>query len=94
MTEKEFNQIRNSYYGRNTKTQDTEKSSGYFSYFKIRCLICLILFLSILILDRQLQLKQFDQIHVCMQMLGDEDLTIEECFNLADLQFLQKEEGH
>lgn len=92
MTVKEFNQIRSAYYGQNNKKQDTEESSGYFSYFKIRCLICLILFLSVLILDRQLQLKQYDQIHVCMQMLGDEDLTIEECFNLADSQFLQKSE--
>ena len=45
MTEKEFDQIRHSYYRRNTKQQEITESSGYFSYFKIRCLICLIIFL-------------------------------------------------
>jgi len=94
MTEKEFYQIRNSYSGRNNKRTKEEQSSGYFSYFKIRCLLCLIFFLTLLVLDRQLGLEQYDQVNLCMQMLGDENLSVEECFNLVDSQFLQREEDH
>ena len=84
MTEKEFNQLRNSYSGRTNKNQNTEESSGYFSYFKIRCLICLIIFLSILVLDRQINLRQYDEVAKCMQLLGEEDITVEECLNIIN----------
>ena len=85
MTEKEFNQLRNSYSGRTNNNQNTEESSGYFSYFKIRCLICLIIFLSILVLDRQIDLRQYDEVAKCMQLLGEEDITVEECLNIINL---------
>lgn len=84
MTEKEFNQLRTSYSGRTNKNQNTEESSGYFSYFKIRCLICLIIFLSILVLDRQIDLRQYDEVAKCMQLLGKEEITVEECLNIIN----------
>lgn len=83
MTEKEFEQIRNSYHGRQNKYQDTKSSSGYFSYFKIRCLICLIILLSVLILDRQIGLKQFNEVAVCLQLIEMDDLSVKECFNMV-----------
>lgn len=82
MTEKEFDRIRNSYHGRNTNKQDTKESSGYFSYFKIRCLICLIIFLSVLVLDRQIDLHDYQEVAMCMQLLGKEKITVEECMGI------------
>ncbi len=82
MTEKEFDQIRNSYYGRNTNKQETNESSGYFSYFKIRCLVCLIIFLTVLVLDRQIDLHEYKEVSMCMQLLGKEEITIEECLSV------------
>ena len=83
MTEKEFNQIRNSYYGRHTNKQEVKESSGYFSYFKIRCLICLIIFLTVLVLDRQIDLHKYQEVAMCMQLLGKEEITVEECLGIV-----------
>ena len=83
MTEKEFDQIRNSYYGRNTNKQEPKESSGYFSYFKIRCLICLIIFLTVLVLDRQIDLHEYQEVAMCMQLLGKEEITVEECLSIV-----------
>ena len=82
MTEKEFDQIRHSYYRRNTKQQEITESSGYFSYFKIRCLICFIIFLTVLVLDRQIDLHEYKEVAMCMQLLGKEEITIEECLSV------------
>ena len=82
MTEKEFDQIRNSYYGRNTNKQETKESSGYFSYFKIRCLICIVIFLTVLVLDRQIDLHNYKEVAMCMQLLGKDEITIEECLGM------------
>ena len=82
MTEKEFDQIRNSYYGRNTNKQEPKESSGYFSYFKIRCLICIIIFLTVLVLDRQIDLHNNKKVAMCMQLLGKDEITIEECLGM------------
>jgi len=88
MTEREFDQIRNSYnsyYGRNSsKKQADDDSSGYFAYFKIRCLICLIILLSIIILDRQVGIKQYDGVLMCMELLQEEDITLNECINIIN----------
>ncbi len=86
MTQREFDQIRNSYNNRNTmKKQTDEGSSGYFAYFKIRCLICLIIFLSLVIFDRQVGLQQYDEVVKCMQLLGEEEITVEDCMNIMNL---------
>ena len=86
MTQREFDQIRNSYNNRNTiKKQTDEGISGYFAYFKIRCLICLIIFLSIVILDRQVGLQHYDEVKKCMQLLGEEEITVEDCMNIINL---------
>ena len=86
MTEREFDQIRNSYYSRNSsKKQEDEGSSGYFAYFKIRCLICLIILLSIIILDRQIGIKQYNEVIRCMELLSEEEITVEECLSILNL---------
>ena len=85
MTEREFDQIRKSYYNRNSgKKQADEGSSGYFAYFKIRCLICLIILLSIIILDRQVGIKQYDEVLMCMELLQEEEITVEECLSIIN----------
>ena len=82
MTEKEFDQIRNSYYGRKTDDETVKERGGYFSYFKIRCFLCMIIFISILILDKQVDFFQYDFVKESIQCLGKEDLTIQECFRI------------
>ena len=84
MTEKEFDQLRNSYSKRNGNTYEKEEPSGYFSYFKLRCMICLIILLTIIVLDRQIGIRDNEKVTQCMQLLGKEELTIEECLKVIE----------
>ena len=82
MTEKEFYQIRSNYNVKKKSTGETREGLGYFSFFKIRCLICIIVFLSVLVLDRQFGLDRYVPIVQTIQLFGKENITVEQCFDI------------
>ena len=85
MTEREFEQLRNSYqnYGGRYENRNSEEGEGgYFAFFKLRCLICLILFLGIVVLDRQIDIRSNDRVRQVVYLLEQEEITAEQCFNI------------
>lgn len=86
MTEREFQQLRG--YGtsnhRNNRYYEEEPRDGYFAFFKLRCLICLVLFLGLVAVDRQLDIRENEKVQQAMQMLNKEEVTVEECFQIFE----------
>lgn len=86
MTEREFEQLRG--YGRTTNYHksrydyEEEPKDGYFAFFKLRCLICLVLFLGLVAVDRQLDIRENEKVQQTMQMLNKEEITVAECWGL------------
>ena len=91
VTEREFEKLRdyrrdssNNHYHRNHDDEKEEPQDGYFAYFKLRCLICFVLFLGLIALDQQLDIKENEKVQQAMSMLNEEEITIEECFQMVE----------
>lgn len=85
MTEREFEQLRGysrGVYDRNNR--DEEPEDGYFEFFKLRCLICLVLFLCLVAVDQQINLKENDKVKQVVSLIGKEKITVEECFQILE----------
>lgn len=89
MTEKEYEQLRgyqtdsgNKNSNMNHLYENDEPRDGYFAYFKLRCLICFVLFLGIIALDQQLNIKANKKVQQAISLLNKEDITAEECFQI------------
>lgn len=83
MTEREFDRLRG--YQRNSYNhfeREEEPQDGYFAFFKLRCLICLVLFLGLVAVDKQLNIKENDKVKQVMQILNQEEISVEECFQI------------
>lgn len=80
MTEREFEQWRRSY----SPSGDSQRKDGatYFSFFKLRCLICLILLLAGILSDRQFNLGSRAKVQQFFSLLEQEEITVEECFQV------------
>lgn len=80
MTEREFEQLRKSYSsGGDSKEKD---GTTYFSFFKLRCLLCLILLLAGILSDRQFNLGNRENVRQFFSLLEKEEITVEECFQI------------
>lgn len=87
MTEREFQQLRGygtSNHRNNRYNYEEEPRDGYFAFFKLRCLICLVLFLGLVAVDRQLDIREYEKVQQAMQMLNKEEVTVEECFQIFE----------
>lgn len=85
MTEREFEQMRNAYHcnGKRTEHHKSERAqSSYFAFFKLRCLVCGLLFLGMLLLDRQTDLKSNNKVQQMLHLLAQEEITTEQCFQI------------
>lgn len=80
MTEREFEQLRRSYApGSDSQRKD---SATYFSFFKLRCLLCLILLLAGILSDRQIDLGSRVKVQQFFSLLEKEEITVEECLQV------------
>lgn len=87
VTEREFEKLRN--YEREPSgryEKDEVTRDGYFAFFKLRCLICLVLFLGLVAVDKQVNIRENDRVMQAVNLLNRENFTWEECMG-----FLQKE---
>lgn len=85
MTEREYEGLRRGsagYYGGHRYDEEEEPRDGYFAFFKLRCLICLVLLLGLIAVDQQLDLKNNEKTVKVMAILGQEEITIEECMGI------------
>ena len=91
MTEREFEKLREyrrdpngNHYNRKHDSEIEEPQDGYFAYFKLRCLICFVLFLGLIAIDQQLDIKENEKVQQAMSMLNEEEITVEECFQILE----------
>ena len=80
MTKREFEQLRRQYH--NPYERSEEPEDGYFAFFKLRVLICFVLFLAIVAANTQFQIKDHEKVQEVLQLLNSENVTIEECFSI------------
>lgn len=87
MTEREYEGLRRGntrYYGSYPYYGEEEPRDGYFAFFKLRCLICLILFLGLIAVDKQTSLRKNEKVKKVMHILSQENITIEECMGMIE----------
>ena len=91
VTEREYEQLRGynkgGYYRGNrydSYDPNEQPQDGYFAFFKLRCLICLVLFLGLVAIDKQLNIRENDKVQQVMAMLDKEEITVEECWGLIE----------
>ena len=58
------------------------KEDGYFAFFKLRCLFCLVLFLGLVVVDQETSLGENEKVKKTMHLLAQERITAEECMGL------------
>ena len=80
MTEREFEQLRRQYQSPYERSEEPE--DGYFAFFKLRVLICFVLFLAIVAANTQFQIKDNEKVQEVLQLLNSENVTVEECFSI------------
>lgn len=85
MTEREYEGLRRGnagYYSGHRSDEEEEPRDGYFAFFKLRCLICLVLLLGLITVNQQFELKKNEKVAGIMALLGQEEITIEECMGI------------
>lgn len=78
MTQREYERLRTrgySYYQSDSE-QDTS-SDGYFVFFKLRCLICFVLFLGIVAVDRRMDARENETVQQVMSYLNEETIPVD-----------------
>lgn len=86
MTEREYEGLRRGRFGYDSGNgyHREEPRDGYFAFFKLRCLICLMLFFGVVAADQKLNLKDNDKTEKIMALLGKEEITLEECMGILE----------
>lgn len=83
MTQKEYERLRTSGYHKgysyhqSSATNDTP-SDGYFAFFKLRCLICFVLFLGLVAIDRRIDARESETVQQVMSYLNEETIPVGE----------------
>lgn len=84
MRQKEFERWkkqRNYAYPVQNKTNlKEEHRDGYFSFFKLRCLICFVLFLFFVAVDRRIDVQKTPLVRQVMQYLNEETIPVQSMF--------------
>ena len=82
MTEREYEQLRRQY--QNPYERSEEPEDGYFAFFKLRVLICFVLFLAIVAANTQFQINDNEKVQAVLQLLNSEKVSVEECFSIIN----------
>lgn len=74
MTKKEYERLRRN----NIRTNHPEpEKDGYFAFFKLRCLICLVFFLFLVAVDRRIDLKEKNKVVKMVEYVGEETIPVQ-----------------
>lgn len=82
MTQKEYERLRTGYhkgysYHQSGSDRDTS-SDGYFAFFKLRCLVCFVLFLGLVAIDRRMDMSENENVQQVMSYLNEETIPVGE----------------
>lgn len=79
MTQREYERLRTSKYyrGYSSRQQGSDRNQpedGYFAFFKLRCLICLVLFLGMVAVDRRIDARENQNVKQVMNYLNQDKI--------------------
>jgi hypothetical protein len=73
MTQREYERLRRGGFYRK-KQEKNETEDGYFAFFKLRCLICFVLFLGFVAIDRRVDVSSQPVVKQFVQSLNEETI--------------------
>jgi hypothetical protein len=74
MTQREYERLRRGGFYRSGRQEKNGTEDGYFAFFKLRCLICFVLFLGFVAVDRRVDVSSQPVVKQFVQSLNEETI--------------------